>query len=63
MFGYVNKKKLLKKMEDLKKGGRSLTGKYPPVSKEEEDHNIFVHGYESGSDNFYNGLLSWLRNQ
>lgn len=63
MFGYVNKKKLLKKMEDLKKGGRCLSRKYPPESRADEDHNIFVHGYESGGDNFYNGLLYWLKKQ
>lgn len=62
MFGLVSKKKVLKKMLEIKNGNRkeNLYAKYPPKDTNQEKLNCYSQGYEDGTDNFYNGLKGIL---
>ena len=62
MFGLVSKKKVLKKMLEIKNGNRkeNLYAKYPPKDAKQEKLNCYSQGYEDGTDNFYNGLKGIL---
>ena len=58
MFGFINKKKLLKKMDELLESGRQENNgaKYPPNNEKDERWNLITRGYEDGHCNFYNAL-------
>lgn len=60
MFGFISKKKLLKKMDDLLESGKQENNrsKYPPENEEDEMWNLITRGYEDGHSNFYNALHS-----
>lgn len=63
MFGLVSKKKVLKRMEEIKRGNRkeNLYADYKqPISEDQGKKNIYSQGYEDGTDNFYNGLRGIL---
>lgn len=62
MFGLVRKKKVLGYIKEIKDGNRKekLYAKYPAKDKEQENLNCYSQGYEDGTDNFYNGLKSFL---
>lgn len=62
MFGFISKRKLLKKMREIKDGCRKekLGAKYPPGSKKQETLNAYYSGYEDGTDNFYNALAYFM---
>lgn len=59
-FGFISKKKLLKKMDELLESGKQVNNgaKYPPENEKDECWNVLTHGYESGHCNFYNALYS-----
>lgn len=63
MFGLISKKKVLKMMEEIRRGNRAtdLYAKYPPQNKQQEKLNCYSQGYEDGTDNFYNGLKGLLK--
>jgi hypothetical protein len=58
MFGFISKKKLLKKMDELLESGKQKNNgaKYPPENDKELEWNLITMGYESGHANFYNSL-------
>lgn len=58
MLGFVRKKKIRKKMKEIKDEYRKekLYAKYPADSPDQERLNIYSQGFEDGIDNFYNGL-------
>ena len=60
MFGFISKKKLLKKMNELLESGRQKNNgaKYPPKDEKDERWNLITRGYEDGHCNFYNALYS-----
>jgi hypothetical protein len=60
MFGFISKKKLLKKMDELLESGRQKNNgaKYPPETEKDECWNLITRGYEDGHFNFYNALHS-----
>ena len=62
MFGLIRKKKVLKRMLEIKSGNRkeNLYAKYPPKDRKQECLNLYSQGYEDGTDNFYNGLKGIL---
>lgn len=55
--------KILEEMKRIKDGNRKekLYAKYPPNSKEQEVLNAYSHGYEDGTDNFYNAAEDIIR--
>jgi hypothetical protein len=63
MFGFISKRKLLKKMKEIKDGCRKekLGVKYPPETEKQEHMNLYLNGYEDGTDNFYNALAHFMR--
>lgn len=63
MLGLVRKKKVLKRMEEIKSENRkeNLFAKYPPKDIKQEKLNCYSQGYEDGTDNFYNGLKGFLK--
>lgn len=60
MLGFISKKKLLKKMNELRESGKQENNgaKYPPENEKDKHWNILTRGYEDGHDNFYNALYS-----
>lgn len=62
MFGLIRKKKVLLKMDELKRNNRKekIYAKYPANDERQERLNIYSQGYEDGTDNFYNGLKGIL---
>ena len=60
MFGFISKKKLLKKMNELKESGQKRNNgvRYPPKDDNQARWNVMMQGYEDGHDNFYNALYS-----
>ena len=63
MLGLVRKKKVLKRMEEIKSENRkeNLFAKYQPKDIKQEKLNSYSQGYEDGTDNFYNGLKGLLK--
>lgn len=60
MFGLISKKKLNKKLNELKIENRkeNLYANYEtPMSKEQEIKNAYSQGYEDGVDNVCNCLM------
>lgn len=62
MFGIIRKKTLLKKMKEFKDSNRKedLYAKYPAKTRKQEILNAYSTGYEDGTDNFYNGMKSFI---
>lgn len=59
MFGFISKKKLEAYMFEVKKGNRKthLGANYAePISRKQQETNLYAQGYEDGTDNFYNAL-------
>lgn len=59
MFGFISKKKLKEFMDYHKEVNRaeSLGQCYGnPITKTQQDKNIYAQGYEDGTDNFFNAL-------
>lgn len=54
--------KILEEMKKIKEGNRreKLYAKYPAESQDEEKLNIYSQGYEDGTDNFYNAIVSFI---
>lgn len=63
MFGLIRKKKVLKRMLEIKNRNRkeNLYAKYPAMDRKQENLNLYSQGYEDGTDNFYNGLKGILK--
>lgn len=57
---FINKKKLKKYIEEIKKANRARTMQNydHPISEEQKDRNLYWQGYEDGTDNFYNAVCS-----
>lgn len=55
--------KILEEMKEIKDRNRKekLYAKYPPNSKDQEVLNAYSHGYEDGTDNFYNAVEDIIR--
>ena len=60
MYGFISKKKLLKKMNELLESGKQENNgaKYPPDDEKDKRWNLVTRGYEDGHCNFYNALHS-----
>ena len=59
MFGFISKKKLKAFMDYHKEMNRaSCLGQCygVPITKTQQDKNIYAQGYEDGTDNFFNCL-------
>lgn len=64
MFGLISKKKLIKRMKEVKDGNRfsNLYSKHPAKSEEQIRENCYSQGFEDGTDNFYHALESFVNN-
>lgn len=61
MFGFISKKKLKNYVEEVKRENRAnkMGQNYEhPISEKQKKMNLYLQGYEDGTDNFYNGLCS-----
>ena len=55
----IRKKKLKEYIERLKQGNRAekMGQNYnPPISEEQKNKNIYLQGFEDGTDNFFNAI-------
>ena len=54
--------KILEEMKKIKDGNRKdkLYAKYPPKCYKQEILNAYSQGYEDGTDNFYNAMISFI---
>ena len=58
---FISKKKLMKYIEKLQaenRGYRMGQDYEQPISEEQKRKNIYLQGYEDGTDNFFNALCS-----
>ena len=58
---FINKKKLQKYIEKIKSENRArnMGQNYDhPISEGQQKKNIYLQGYEDGTDNFYNAVCS-----
>lgn len=57
---FISKRKLTKYIEKLWANNRAekLGQVHPPVSEEQKTKNIYLQGFEDGTDNFFNALCS-----
>lgn len=55
--------KILEEMKKIKDGNKkeNLYAEYPPKTIDQEKLNIYSQGYEDGTDNFYNAMVSFIR--
>lgn len=55
--------KILEEMKKIKDGNKkeNLYAEYPPKTIDQEKINIYSQGYEDGTDNFYNAMVSFIR--
>lgn len=61
MFGFISKKKLKKYIDNVKAGERANKNgqNYDrPISEEQQKKNIYLQGYEDGTNNFYNAVCA-----
>ncbi len=65
MFGLIRKKKILNCMKEIKDRNRKekLYVKYPAETEKQKALNSYSQGYEDGTDNFYNGLKSFINKE
>ena len=58
---FISKKKLIKYIEKLQaenRGYRMGQDYEQPISDEQKHKNIYLQGYEDGTDNFFNALCN-----
>ena len=56
---FISKKKLKKYIEEIKDGNRAskMGQNYEqPISEEQKTKNLYLQGYEDGTDNLYNAV-------